>query len=560
MSELMYFSDKIVEINKEMGISTASGFLEQFQENLLQQSYQNTLPVDIVSAVSQTAEVKKIINSLHNSSSEITTRLLTMQTGLSRSIYSSFPSLIICMIDEGWQEENKDNKLLHLVKDEYRMALLVNFLSDEVVAKEFASALGYKTITKIIKPEFIMEKTLLQWLTELNTADKMKSLKKLSQLNAIKPLINLLNQIFQSENRSLQVRKLLGAQNQVITRKDEQGANQMELAGAIRQAVQKYGMEIDKNIKIKFEELNKPNTGEMARLIQNLSESLVDFKRIQVAEKSEKVEIKLLEDYEHHFINSLKKKFYEEMQKDTNYIKLATDEMINRVNTLLSSRKLPPINVAEELLDFPSYKNSVTSYLQFNREFKSEIIKKGTMEYFVALRDYTGIIMVATGLLAPLTIIANLSESGFLKGLNNGVKFGMAGITLFLIIYGIHDLRTRIPRKREEEFEKEIAKGREFVINEGKRMSNDISRDWMTALGNWTREINLIVSTAFEKIIKENQQAKVNQLNIEKSQQQRQQQSVDMLQRNISNAERIKETLASRLRELIQETEKSIAS
>jgi len=558
MNELIYFSDKLADINKEMGISSASGFLETCQSHLAELCYKNELNVDIITAINPTAEVRSVINNFNKSFSGIIPNIINKQNGFSKSITSSFATIAICLIDNEWESDNATEALLHLIKDQYKITLLINYLPSDTVAKQFSTSLGYKNSCKIIDAHFVGEKTIPEIIQEIYSPEKIKILVKLCQLNAVKPILTIINQVFQTENKTLQVRKLISIQNQQISRKEEYGSNTIELTNAVRQAIQKYSMEIDKNIKIKFEEFNKPITGGLSKVLQMLSNELTDFQRIDVAEKSEKVEIKLTPKFEDQYFKAIKNNIAEEMQKDKIYIKTATAELINRVNSLLDARKMPQIDVSKELIEFPNYKNSIQPYLQFNREFKSELIKKGTIEYFVALRDYTGIIMVATGLLAPLTIIANLSENGFLKHLSNGIKFGMAGITLFLIIYGVYDLRTRIPKKRKEEFDRELSKGKEFVVGEGKRISNDISRDWTNAVGNWTREISQIISASTEKVFKDIQTAKLDQMNKEKAQQQRQQQSADMMQRNLSNAEKVKDIMVNKLRDLINETEKSI--
>ena len=218
------------------------------------------------------------------------------------------------------------------------------------------------------------------------------------------------------------MRRLLGSQNQTITRKEEQSVNQIELLNNIRQILSRYTMDLEKNLRLKYDELNKPVTGEISKLLQSLTNQLTDFERVDVAEKSEKVEIRISSDYEHLFLSSVKEKLSEHLNKDAAFVKVATDEVVNRINQLLSSRDMLPVSLQSELLEFPAYRSSMKPYLLFSREFRSELMKKGITEYFVALRDYTGVIMVATGLLAPLTIIANISEIGFLKHLNNVVS------------------------------------------------------------------------------------------------------------------------------------------
>jgi len=336
----------------------------------------------------------------------------------------------------------------------------------------------------------------------------------------------------------------------------------MDLANNIRQAIQKFSNDMDKSLRSKYEEFNKPVTGYYTKHVAELAEQLTDFKRTTVAEKDEKEEIKLTDDYQDLFLGSVKKKVGSEMKKDAEFLTTSVNELLNRVNNILASKNISPISIDSDIVEFPSIGKSITPYCQFSKVYKSEMMKKGTTEYFVALRDYTGVIMVATGLLAPLTIIAGLEskEMPFLQTFSRGIKLTMACITIVLIIYGAFDLRKKIPLKRKEEFIREVEKAREFVLNEGKRIGNEVSRDWVTATGSWTKDISQLVASAFEKRMKDTQQNKAGAINQDKAQQQRRQQNIDAQQRSITNADRIKDALNNKLRDMYQEAEKKIIS
>lgn len=127
-----------------------------------------------------------------------------------------------------------------------------------------------------------------------------------------------------------------------------------------------------------------------------------------------------------------------------------------------------------------------------------------------------------------------------------------------MISYGIYDLRKRIPRRRVEEYDREMLKARELLTQEGKRMYNESSRDWLGSLSNWIKEISLNFSNQIEKNIRETQLTKASQMNQEKIQQQKQQQSIDLLLRSIQSAEKVKDQMNTRYREMLTETEKDL--
>jgi t-SNARE complex subunit (syntaxin) len=163
--------------------------------------------------------------------------------------------------------------------------------------------------------------------------------------------------------------------------------------------------------------------------------------------------------------------------------------------------------------------------------------------------------------LAPLNAISSLDDVewlSWLKLMSKGIKYGTAAITVSMIVYGIIDLRRRIPKKRVEEFEREKAKAQDLLSQEGKRMFNESSRDWTSAISNWMRETAQLIQAQIDKNIREMQQNKTQQLNNEKQQQQRIQQSVDLFQRNIQTAERHRDQLTQRFRDFVAENEKDL--
>ncbi|MNI52632.1 hypothetical protein D3C73_1074300 [compost metagenome] len=184
------------------------------------------------------------------------------------------------------------------------------------------------------------------------------------------------------------------------------------------------------------------------------------------------------------------------------------------------------------------------------------------MEYFVALRDYTGIIMVVVGLFGPLTMLSSVptdekegvwaflsAASLYLKQAKTFIQVFTIITIFFMIIYGIFDLRKRIPRKRQEEKERELKKARENLIQEGKRIYTDSSRDWVAALANYIREFAQNISNEVEQILKGSVAAKQQALSDKRNEFQINQQSIDLKNRNIQFAEKEYDLLYRRIME-----------
>ena len=189
--------------------------------------------------------------------------------------------------------------------------------------------------------------------------------------------------------------------------------------------------------------------------------------------------------------------------------------MLEQINSILVAdglRKIDPANIyAQE----PDASLPAESHFHIQRKYTGEITKDGMMQYFIALRDYTGMIMVLVGILAPLTLIATTPDApegsllSFINVLAVEVKKFRAFITFItailvagMLFYGFFDLRRRIPKKRVEERERDLQKAREAMEQEGRRMFNDASRDWVTQLGTYVRDLTTSINAEIEQAIR----------------------------------------------------------
>lgn len=549
-----FFAEKIKEIANELNFSNGYGFLVETGDYLENKSTSYGVHADLYfsqgsvsafgAAISELYEIKGL-NIL-----ELTDAKLKGQKMLRPNA-----SLFICCLDNLFVT---DKALLDYYKsqqDNYALGIFIYSGITEAQAKQMA-----QSVIRYSKARFVEFNPLSSGKlggNEILTAEELSALENVGLVNQIKPVIQVLNQTIVSEHKLLRTRKILGGQQQIITRKDEQGMNTMELQGMLRNILGKSSTDLEKSLRTKYDELNKPATGEHAKFLHKMSGKLTDFVRIKIAEKDEREEIRLPQDYEKSFLQDVRGSLQKEMQADKEQLETISRELVVEVNHLLRNKGISAID-AIAFPSLPEPDKSLNSYCLWGRTFKSELIKKGIMEYFVALRDYTGVIMVATGLLGPFTIIASISDNSVLKAMSNVVKFSMAAIALFLIVYGIHDLRSRIPKKRKEEFDKELEKAREFVINEGKKMFTETSRDWTSVSITWLKEFCALVTGAYEKKLKEEQAKKVDQITQDKTQQQKRQMNLEMQMKNIASAEKIRDSIITRCREMVSESEKQI--
>lgn len=562
MRELQFVSERLEDISRELGVSAYSGFLEETQRKVKKITAAEKFYIDVYKSIAGSSAAKKF-NEVFQASADAgyVIRFVDDNSHGIKVFEDIFASTAIVLLED---DEVSNNRIIQQIRqgdEQYRLVVVINITNDADLARKITREFGFRIKAHVLNATDIENKTLPEILSSLVETTQLEKLKKLTYYNSIKPVFSFLQDILSTENSTVQTRKLLNNQNTSITRKEEQSMNNNDLMSTIRQIIQKDSTDLEKIFRGKYDDLNKPNIGEFSQTTDREVKQLEDFDRTVMAEKSERVQITINDSFTSNFIRQIRKKLSGELGKDEAYIKSSYAELISKINSHLKPRGISPIVAEDVYAQFPKQEKVLDSYCYLGKKFTGEIIKKGPAEYFVALRDYTGIIMVAVGLLAPLNAISSLDDVewlSWLKVMSKGIKYGTAAITVSMIVYGVLDLRRRIPKKRVEEFEREKTKAQEMLAQEGKRIFNESSRDWGGAISNWMRETAQLIQNQIDKNIREMMTNKAQTLNNEKQQQQRAQQSIDLIQRNIQSAERYRDQLMQKFRDLVSESEKDL--
>lgn len=559
MRELAFIPENLGAIHRELGVSNHVGFLESCTNKARNLTSSDVFYTDLYVHSTSLSKVKHWFEAV-NPSINTYAFLVNQENDEKVKVFGEvFPSVSIVVFDETFEHSPLLKDRVKQKADQYKLIIIVNFFKEELCIS-FSNELRAYAKCLIVDSEDLINQNGEAFLkTVVKENDVLNKLKKITYLNSISPLFVALDDVFKVENKSIKTRKTLNSQNALISRKEEQGLNYNDLTNNLRQTLQKATQDLEKNFRLKYDDLNKPNTGKFSLISQKKSSELKEFTKEELAEKSERVSVSIDKNFQDSFLKNITEAISGEMEKDGSFLKESMDDLLAKVNYMLKERGIAEIKKQQIDIPFPLQKKIVQSYCYIGKHFTGELTKHGVTEYFIALRDYIGVMMVATGLIAPLNIIASLSdEHSFIKPLAVGIKYGTALITIALIVYGVFDLRKRIPRKRIEEHEKELSKAREFLMQEAKRMFNESSRDWTANISTWIKDIVQNINSQFEKNIKEIQSNKIDKMNVDKSKQQRLQQSIDMIQANITSAERIKESLAGKFRDIVFETQKDI--
>lgn len=476
-----------------------------------------------------------------------------------------------------WEENllAQETLLYHLERqiNNYAFLLVLNFTNSEVKAEMFKSKIAVKYI--IIGKDNILEETLIALMDQHIGNDFKGKLAEQSYLNTIQPFVQLTREAIQQEQYNITLRKNLNGQLNSALRKEEVGSNINDIVTNIKTQLQYWNSDIEKAIKVKYEELNKPSTGRYSQHLTNWANELEDLDKKSVAEKTERLVTYINDDFLTDFEKKVSKEVTTDFANDYNFLLSNADTTLSNLNLLIEKRGINIKGSRSLFIDysrFPDPEKTLRNYIGFTRSYSGELSKKGAAEYFAALREHTGSIMVAVGLLAPLNMIASAAgtEAGndktsfwakiaeTMRGIRADINLATALIIIGMIIWGYFDLRKRIPRKRIEEFERELSKAKELLQTEGKKMFNDASRDWQANISQWAREAYTQLQVQLEKTIRDFSSGQQQKLNDEKLRIQRLNQGLDISSKRIGNAEKIVDGLFRSHKDALTELEKSL--
>ena len=566
MGNYTFITDKFSQIQREIGMTNFTGFFEMAINGLPSITEQTKLSIDVYHAHTALPEIRKATKSLSNNAHYIINNI----DDPAQISIGSFPTLqaavALLFIDEDFLEANFLEAIQLYKKADYRLILFRNYSNapgnETLLARYFPAPIQLVNLGVVADQNDDLILQIEQGLNSGNyTFDKLLDI---SIGQSVIPLVEALREIIATESKIAATQKQLTVQDNIILRKEEPGSLSNEISTSTRQILQKNILDTEKGFKAKYEEKNKANIGEFY-LQSEIFASMLSFEDLQqqdIAEKSEKIETQIKESKLAGYKKSIAANLSSEMQQDLAFLDTSATETIAKVNRMLQDKGLKAIDPNNLINPSIEIEKTISANNYFQRGYIGEVTKKGVMEYFVALRDYTGIIMVVVGLFGPLTMLSSVptdekegiwaflsAASLYLKQAKTFIQVFTIITIFFMIIYGIFDLRKRIPRKRQEEKERELKKARENLIQEGKRIYTDSSRDWVTALANYIREFAQNISNEVEQILKGSVAAKQQALSDKRNEFQINQQSIDLKNRNIQFAEKEYDLLYRRLME-----------
>lgn len=468
-----------------------------------------------------------------------------------RRLGDPIPATGVLLLSKGFAEQ--EETLLYLKKNLGNYGLLI------VLAMEpgLTLRLDYTNLQKTMDMSQQHGLSLVQALDEAIAPPLRAKLQERSLLNTVEPLITLTQENLQNELNTANIHKNVVLQMGSLIKREEAKTNINDVINQAKNMLQLWNTDIEKTFKIKYEELNKANTGRYSLHLKSWTDELKNLKRTEIAEKTEKLEATVEPKFMREFEARIRTEIDQDFSSDYNIMLSSIDSLLNKLNLVLSDKGITEKdqnNLEVDYSRFPNPDYSLRSNMGFNRTYTGELVKEGAMEYFIALKEYTGSMMVAIGLLAPLNMLASASSAEaqqnggkhtvmtmiaeVFKQLRIGIQALSAVVILAMIIWGFVDLRKRIPRKRKEELDREVKKAKDILLSEGKRMYGDASKDWVNSVSTWLREASSQLSSQLDKAMRSYTQAQQQKVSENKSRIERQKLGVDNMILRINSAEK----------------------
>ena len=565
--------DQVESIRREVGLFSGSAFLEQSVEEMANIAADDRIGVDIFLS----SACRDLINkNSFNAYPQLNIHLyaVTSQLGCSVGLRKAPVGIFVCLNEEfyGALQDQAVWNYFRSGLDQYA-ARRLGVIGASQDGDSRLNTVDASVPDGVHVIHAASSNDLASVLVGLDTAQFARQASMYKLLSAA-PVVSRVKSVVSSEVAALTLRRQIIVSEQDRSRRTDQGYGN-DAQSLVRNLVQKNFQDTERLFRQKYDELCRPNVGVLAQLIASHADSLGANKimRIDKAANFEKFEARIDAEYLKIGVAKLQKAFREEMDKDAVYIKQLAQDTESGVGTALQHIGFKGdalSNMVRPQLDLSKLDQS---HFRITKDYKGELTKPGVMEYFGALRDYTGLIMVIVGILAPLTMLATAPDadkgsvlesinefSGSLKNIRAYIQFFTIILIFSMLSYGIFDLRRRIPNKRRQELEKEVGEAREFVSEQLTRLLSDAHRDWSGVLGQYVKDYSQALQTEVDALLKKHANTLQQTATERRSAAVLEQSSVEHKLKSFAIAERTVENLVRRFQDGVDRMQTALAS
>lgn len=356
--------------------------------------------------------------------------------------------------------------------------------------------------------------------------------------STIQKLINLLEMILRREERAIRSKQVLIKQ-QVRNDDAKKEGVPTDALQHMRDAVNEHIGQLERGLNHRIERATRTN----GALMEVLDSAVMEPMAFQRERRMKSIVRRIDPQWLQRYLQRLKAGFVAQGLGHLVHIKEAFQLLEEELKQIAARNNIDIAPLSPRLLSDGSLKEIVESTLHIERPYESAEGRKGVYEFFLAMRKYQMLVamLISTVGLSLYKVMGTI----------------MIPVSLLLLLLGVL-LTWRSTRKERKESEAtEVAKAREAMRAEGRRIASDFGRQWSRALTDHLRNQQSSILHGLEAELKERSTQIQAGTETERMRVQRISRSAETAERRISSSLRSTETLRRTLSRLASDLRSS---
>lgn len=392
------------------------------------------------------------------------------------------PLLVVCLLDGPEQAEALD-KLAALSSD--TTWLMVLHGGEGLPGGTKASLESQQTVVEEIGPNDLERISLPRRMQLPHFHTALNLLHNLSVSNALDRLETVIGLALDQQERSLKARRAMN-QQQVIKVQGRRQGHAHDAASQLKQLLAQRIAELEAGLAGQVEARARPQTGAQSRMVDDLLEDLVGLTEVKRARNTI---MAVPPPFEERFLDKIATRLRQDGLNDLIAMRDAMRSLEQDMAKAAERCELPSPTLQIQLLTDQPLQELVANVVHLERRYEGSMVRKGSYEFFMAIRKYQMIVFMM------------LSTLGL--SLMRELRFIMVPLTLLLLGLGAVFVVRSMRREREESGETELKKAREMLRGEARRMLADVARQWSRLLNDHLRTIQSTNAQTMDGFLKD---------------------------------------------------------
>lgn len=316
-------------------------------------------------------------------------------------------------------------------------------------------------------------------------AEQNHLLKADAGISGLETVAKTISLFIEKEERGNKGKKAISQQKLIKLQNSGLGDQLQELPSKIKNLINQQLGNLDRGINENLLEFFKPKTGEYYNKAKSIADKITEFEETK---KSKTVELILPPQIIKEFVGESHRMIY---QLIINNLKSAHDTFAiieKEIEKISSSTGIAIPVISFRAISDNHAQSILENVIDIEKPYSGELPIKGAYEYFMAVRKYQMLFFMMASTLG-LSFLRNLMVVTI-------------PITLGLLGFGIYNVMISVEKERKDKTEKELRKARESLMNEAKRISTEISRQWGRYVSDHLRSESTHILDDIEQTIK----------------------------------------------------------